>query len=96
MMTKKELADITAKKTGLNQTESKKLMDATFEVLAGYLSVQKDVTIPHFGTFDVHVRKRHKFYNMLLSKVMFAPKKYSIFFHPSKEYKEKMHQKALS
>ena len=95
-MTKQELSIITAEKSGLNHTESKELMNATFTVLAGYLSVQKSVSVPHFGTFDVHVRKGHKFFNLFLSKVMFAPKKYSIFFHPSKEYKEKIQQKLQS
>ncbi len=92
-MTKQELALKTSEKTGLNQTESKQLMDATFSVLAGFLSVQKSVTIPHFGTFDVRVRKGHRFYNLILSKIAFAPKKFSIYFHPSLEYKEKMLQK---
>ena len=72
-MTKQELSLITAKKTGLNHAESKELMNATFTVLAGYLSVQKSVTVPHFGTFDVHVRRGHKFFNMLKS----IKKKYS-------------------
>lgn len=92
-MTKQELILKTSQKSGLSQTESKQLMDATFDVLAGFLSVQKSITIPHFGTFDVRVRKGHRFYNLILSKIAFAPKKFSIFFHPSQEYKETMHQK---
>ena len=92
-MTKKSLAAITARKSGLTQHESKVLMDATFNVLVGYLSVEKKVTIPHFGTFDVHLRKKHRFFNLIRSVVMMAPKKYSVLFHPSQEYKEKMLKK---
>ena len=92
-MTKQDLAEITAQKCGLKVSESKELMDATFNVLEGYLSVEQGVTIPHFGTFDVRMRKGHRFFNFIRAKIMFAPRKLSIFFHPSKEYKEKIQQK---
>ena len=92
-MTKQDLAELTAEKSGLKPSESKDLMDATFNVLTGYLSVEHGVTIPHFGTFDVRMRKGHRFFNFIRAKIMFAPRKFSIFFHPSKEYKEKIHQK---
>lgn len=92
-MTKQDLANVTAQKVGLNQAESKVLMDATLTVLAASLTLQKSITIPHFGTFDVRIRKGHKFFNLIKSKIMFAPQKYSIFFHPSSDDKEKIHEK---
>lgn len=95
-MTKKELAVATAKKLGLNQSESKELMDATFNVLTGYLSIEKSVTIPHFGSFSVHKRRGHRFFNIMRSAVMMSPHKHAISFHPSKEYKESMQQEVQS
>ncbi len=95
-MTKRNLAELTAQKTGLSENESTQLMNATFSVLAGYLSVEKGITIPHFGTFDVRVRRGHRFFNFFRSKIMMTPKKYSIFFHPSREYKEMIRQGEVS
>lgn len=95
-MTKEDLSRLTAKKVGVNLTESKELMDATFRVLANSLSLQKSVTIPHFGTFKVHTRKGHHFFNIIRSKISFSKQKYSILFHPSADYKQKLQEKLQS
>jgi len=87
-MTKQNMILKAAQKSGLSQSESKVLLDATFNVLVNYLSDKKSVTIPHFGTFNVHVRKGHRFFNIFRAKIMHTPQKYAISFHPSKEYKE--------
>lgn len=94
-MTKQNMIAKTAQKSGVTQADSKVLLDATFNVLIDYLSVKKSVSIPHFGTFDVHVRKGHRFFNIFRSKVMRTPQKYAISFHPSKEYKEKVQEGLL-
>jgi len=91
-MTKENMVAKTAEKAGLTQSESKVLLDATFNVLADYLSVKKSVSIPHFGTFDVRIRRGHKFFNIFRAQIMKAPQKYTISFQPSKEYKEKIQQ----
>ena len=89
-MTKQNMILKTAQKSGLSQADSKILLDATFNVLVEYLSVRKSVTIPHFGTFEVKVRKGHYFFNIVRSIVMRTPRKYTLSFHPSKEYKERV------
>ncbi|MCW8837619.1 MAG: HU family DNA-binding protein [Thiovulaceae bacterium] len=95
-MTKKELINVAAEKSSLTQTESKELLDATIDVIEGYLSRKKSLTIPHFGTFDIRKSKEHRFFNLAKSKIMMAPQKYSIFFHISSEYKDKLQQKYQS
>jgi len=92
-MTKKELINLAAEKSSLTQTQSKELLDATVYVLEDYLSTKGSVTIPHFGTFDVRKSKEHRFFNIAKAKIMMAPQKYSIFFHISAEYKEKLQKK---
>jgi len=95
-MTKKELINISAEKASLTQVESKELLDATINVLEAHLSTKNSLTIPHFGTFDVRKSKEHRFFNLAKEKIMMAPQKYSIFFHISSEYKDKLQQKYQS
>ena len=92
-MTKKELINIAAKKSSLTQVESKELLDTTINVLEDYLSAKKSITIPHFGTFDVRKSKEHRFFNIAKAKIMMAPQKYSIYFHISSQYKDKLLKK---
>lgn len=95
-MTKQELINIAAEKSSLTQAESKELFDATINVLEGYLITKNSVTIPHFGTFDVSKSKEHRFFNIAKDKIMMAPQKYSIYFHISAEYKDKLQKKYQS
>jgi nucleoid DNA-binding protein len=95
-MTKRELINISAEKSSLTQDESKELLDATIDVIEGYLTTKKSLTIPHFGTFDVRKSKEHRFFNIIKDKIMMAPQKYSIFFHISSEYKDQLQQKYQS
>ena len=95
-MTKNELINIAAKKSSHTQAESKELLEATISVLEGYLSTKSSITIPHFGTFDVRKSKEHRFFNIIKAKIMMAPQKYSIFFHISAEYKDKLQKKFQS
>ena len=95
-MTKNELINISAEKLSITQVESKELLDATINVLEGYLSTKRSITIPHFGTFDVRKSKEHRFFNIAKAKIMMAPQKYSIFFHISTEYKDKLQKKFQS
>lgn len=95
-MTKHELIKISAEKSSLTQAQSKELLDATINVLEGHLSTKSSITIPHFGTFDVRKSKEHRFFNLAKAKIMMAPQKYSIYFHISAQYKDKLQQKFQS
>lgn len=95
-MTKNELINIAAEKSSHTQAESKELLDATINVLEGYLTTKSSITIPHFGTFDVRKSKGHRFFNIVKAKIMMAPEKYSVYFHISAEYKDKLQKKFQS
>lgn len=92
-MNKHELAVETAKRCSLTQSESKVLMDATLDVLAGVLSKEDSLTIQNFGTFGVHLRKSHLFFNPFRSVMMKAPKKLAVSFHPSKSFNDRVNAK---
>lgn len=95
-MTKQELINMAAEKSSLTQAESRELLDTTIDVLEEYLTTKNSLTIPHFGTFDVRKSKEHRFFNIAKSKISTAPQKYSIFFHISAEYKDKLLKKYQS
>jgi nucleoid DNA-binding protein len=92
-MNKQELIVETASRCSLTQRESKELMDATFDVLAGILSKEDSLTIQNFGTFGVHLRKSHRFFNPFRSVMMLAPKKLAVAFHPSKSFNDRVNEK---
>lgn len=92
-MNKLELAAEAAKKCALSNTESKALMDATFDILSGILGKQDSLTIQNFGTFSVQQRQSHRFFNPFRSVMMLSPTKLAATFHPSKSYNERVTQR---
>jgi nucleoid DNA-binding protein len=92
-MNKHELIVETARRCSLSQSEAKVLMDATFGVLAGLLAKEESLTIQNFGTFGVHLRKSHRFFNPFDSVMMMAPKKLAVSFHASKSFNDRVDEK---
>ncbi len=91
-MNKQELAEKLAEKLGATHSDSKRLMDGAFSVLSGILINQDSFTMQNFGTFEVHLRKERKFFNPLKLRMMSAPQKLVVSFHPSKHYTEEVNE----
>ena len=62
-MNKKEMIKILSEKMGIKQTETKELMDATFEVLTDLLAKGESFNVQNFGTFSVTELDKRKGYN---------------------------------
>ena len=55
-MTKQELIDAVAEAAGINKTEAKKAVEATFDTIAVTLKKEERFAVPSFGTFTVRDR----------------------------------------
>lgn len=55
-MTKADMIDVVAKKTGMTKTDTARALDAFFGAVSSSLSKGEKVTLTGFGTFEVRQR----------------------------------------
>lgn len=91
-MNKHELAQAVSKKSGLSKRESSELLNRTLSVLSGILINQDSLTIQNFGTFKVELKKERRFFNPFKLKMMIAPPKLAVTFHPSKAFTDRVNK----
>ena len=90
-MNKHDITHKLAKRCGLNEHESQVLFDATFTVLTETLSQNKSLTVADFGTFENHLRRPHRYFDLFRKKFMVTSKKLAVTFRPSQSLKENLH-----
>lgn len=56
-MTKPELVDAVAEKTGMKKKDAATAVDVVFDVIMDSLNKQESVSLAGFGTFDVRARE---------------------------------------
>jgi len=91
-MTTLEIVKGLSEKFKLPQTEIKKLLTSTVNILREHLVNHDKYSIPGLGTFDSTERKERKSYNPHHKKVMLFPKKRVAVFRPSKKLQEQIKQ----
>lgn len=87
-MTKPELAQKLAEKTGLTQKEANAAVDGFVEVITEALAEKEQVRIVGFGTFGVRWRKAHTGINPATQEKIEIPEKYVPVFTPGKSLKD--------
>ena len=92
-MNKKEMIKILSEKMDITQSETKELMDATFDVLSDLLAKGFSFNVQNFGTFSVSQLDKRKGYNPLLNKWMMLPPKLKPRFKASDALKERVNKK---
>ena len=89
-MTKIELIDIVASKTGLTKKDTKALVDANLEVITEALAKGDNVQFIGFGTFKVSTRKARIGRNPSTGKEMNIPESKTVSFKAGSKLKEKL------
>lgn len=90
-MTKADLVDIVAGKTGLTKRDVAQVVEALLEAIKGSLAQHKHIEIREFGTFKVKQRKASMKYNPRdRSQKVVVPEKMVPVFKPSKFLKERV------
>jgi len=90
-MTKADLVDIVAGKTGLTKRDVAQVVEALLEAIKASLAQHKHIEIREFGTFKVKKRKASMKYNPRdRSQKVVVPAKMVPVFKPSKFLKERV------
>ena len=90
-MTKADLVDIVAGKTGLTKGDVAQVVEALLEAIKASLATHKHIEIREFGTFKVKRRKASMKYNPRdRSQKVVVPEKMVPVFKPSKFLKERV------
>lgn len=86
-MTKKELSEAVAKKTGLSNKGAAEAVDATLEAITKSLKKGQKVSLVGFGTFEVRKRKARMGINPQTKKPIKIPASKAPAFKPGKALK---------
>ena len=93
VMNKKEIIKHLSEKLGVTQTETKKMLDSTFDALAELLANGNSFNAQGFGTFSVTELEKRKGFNPLINKWMMLPPKLKPRFKASETLKERVNAK---
>ncbi len=86
-MTKADLVEICAERTGLTRTDVAVTVDAFLEAVKSSLETGKNIEIRGFGTFKVKLRKARKARNPRTGAEVPVPDRKVPVFKPSSECK---------
>ena len=86
-MTKADLVEICAQKTGLTRTDVAVTVDAFLDAVKDSLEAGKNIEIRGFGTFKVKLRKARKARNPRTGDEVPVPDRKVPVFKPSNEFK---------
>ncbi|MCM3796456.1 HU family DNA-binding protein [Priestia megaterium] len=87
-MNKTELVDAVATKSELTKQDSKKAVDALFEMISNTLAQEEKIQLVGFGTFEIRERAERTGRNPQTGEQMTIPASKSPAFKPGKELKE--------
>ncbi|PEA36919.1 DNA-binding protein [Priestia megaterium] len=87
-MKKAELIDAVATKTELTKQDSKKAVDALFEIISNTLAQEEKIQLLGFGTFEVRQRAERTGRNPQTGEEMTIPASKVPAFKPGKDLKE--------
>lgn len=89
-MNKKQLINLTSKKTSLSNEECKRCLDAITELICDVLKRGEKVYISGFGKFETKIVSERVFYNPISETKQISNQKIVPIFKSGKKLKEKM------
>jgi nucleoid DNA-binding protein len=92
IMNKKEMVKLLSEKMEITQSETKELLDSTFDILSDLLAKGYSFNVQNFGTFSVSELDKRKGFNPLLNKWMMLPQKLKPRFKASDALKERVNK----
>ena len=95
-MTRNDIANEVAKKTGLTPEQSRKAFEATINAISQSLREGNDVFIRGFGTFRVNLRKAKKARDISRGVFINVPPMYEPKFKPAPRLKRSVHECNIS
>ena len=91
-LTKAQLADLLFEQIGLNKRESKDMIDAFFDLIAGSLVESTDVKISGFGNFQIRTKAPRPGRNPRTGESIPIQARRVVTFHASHKLKEQIQE----
>jgi integration host factor subunit alpha len=95
-LTKAQLAELLFEQIGLNKRESKDMIDAFFELIAGSLVEGDDVKITGFGNFQIRTKAPRPGRNPRTGEPIPIEARRVVTFHASQKLKEMIQAQSVA
>lgn len=89
-LTKAQLAELLFDQIGLNKRESKDMIDAFFDLIAGSLVDGNDVKLAGFGNFQIRIKAPRPGRNPRTGEAIPIASRCVVTFHASQKLKEQI------
>jgi nucleoid DNA-binding protein len=89
-MTKKEIVRRISEELGLKQTETKEVVQRTFDAIIEALATEQRVELRNFGVFEVKKRAARKARNPKTGDEVLVPARFVVTFKPGKEMEQRV------
>lgn len=89
-MTKKEIVRRISEELGLKQTDTKEVVQRTFDAIIEALATEQRVELRNFGVFEVKKRAARKARNPKTGEQVLVPARFVVTFKPGKEMEQRV------
>ena len=89
-MTKKEIVRRISEELGLKQTDTKEVVQRTFDAIIEALASEQRVELRNFGVFEVKKRAARKARNPKTGEQVLVPARFVVTFKPGKEMEQRV------
>lgn len=89
-MTKKEIVRRISEELGLKQTDTKEVVQRTFDAIIEALATEQRVELRNFGVFEVKKRAARKARNPKTGEEVLVPARFVVTFKPGKEMEQRV------
>ncbi len=87
-MTKPELIDAVAERTGMKKKDAATVVDAVLDTITATLEKKEEISLVGFGTFDVRARAERMGRNPRTGEQITIPASTTCVFRPGRRLKE--------
>mgnify|MGYP006102782643 FL=1 len=89
-MTKKEIVRRISEELGIKQTDTKEVVQRTFDAIIEALATEQRVELRNFGVFEVKKRAARKARNPKTGDEVLVPARFVVTFKPGKEMEQRV------
>ena len=89
-MTKKEIVRRISEELGLKQTDTKEVVQRTFDAIIEALATEQRVELRNFGVFEVKKWAARKARNPKTGEEVLVPSRFVVTFKPGKEMEQRV------
>lgn len=89
-MNKKEIVNSISESTGVSKTQTREIVQKTFDAITHALVTERRIELRNFGVFEVKKRAARNTRNPKTGELMSIPERYFVNFKPGKEMEERV------